>query len=235
MSRLVTRSDLGDQIFDILRERITRIQLAPGERLDIRGLAEELGTSAIPVRDALKRLGERGLVTSMAGPGYNVIALSESDMESVSEFRMVLELLAVETSIDRIPTEVLSDLVGRNERLFPLVEKLNTSEMVDDVDVELHTGCIVGYASNRYLKDTYDRLYDLISIAKNWLHRYPDVIAEHRAILESMLRRDLEATKKTLTDHLKKTSVECLRAMELKSAEGSLGDGSLGNAQEGSG
>jgi GntR family carbon starvation induced transcriptional regulator len=235
MSRLVTRSALGDQIFDILRERITRIQLAPGERLDIRGLAEEFGTSAIPVRDALKRLSERGLVTSLAGSGYNVIALSESDMESVSEFRMVLELLAVETSIDRIPTEVLSDLVGRNERLFPFAEKLNTSETVDDVDVELHTGCIVGYAANRYLKDTYDRLYDLISIAKNWLHRYPDVIVEHRAILESMLRRDLEATRKTLSDHLKKTSVECLRAMELRNAEGSSGNGTLGNAQEGSG
>jgi len=211
----VTRSPLGDQIFEILRERITHFQLSPGEHLDIRAVAEELGTSAIPVRDGLKRLLERGLVTHVPGGGYDVVRLSLEDMKSIFEFREVLELLAVETSINNIPTEVLSDLVSRNERLYPLVDKLNTTGVDDEVDIELHRKCIVGCAYNRFITETYERLYELISIAKNWLHRYPDVIVEHREILESLLRRDLEATKRTLRDHLRKTSEACLKALQL--------------------
>ena len=79
----VDRSSLSTQIYDILRGRITSVQILPDQRLDISSLAAEFQTSAIPVREALKQLTERGLVTSVPGVGYRATTYSVSDITDI--------------------------------------------------------------------------------------------------------------------------------------------------------
>ncbi len=214
MAEGIERSSLGSKVYDILRDRITSVQILPDERLDISKLADEFQTSTIPVREALKQLTERGLVTSVPGVGYRAATYSTQDITDILEFRGVLELLALQDSFTKIPSRRLSALAARNERLISQVDDLNAHAIPDEVDYELHVQCIVGFAGNRYLKDTYDRLYDRISIAKHLAHRYPDVIAEHREIIRALLKRDMQAARRTLDEHLRRTASACVKAAE---------------------
>lgn len=214
MRQPVERALLSDQIYDVLRSRIVTVQILPGHRLDIAKLAAGFETSAIPVREALKRLTERGLVTSMPGIGYRVTSYSASDIADILDFRKALELLALDDSAARLPAELLLDLAGANEELFSMSDRLNAHEIPDPVDYRLHSECIVGYARNRYLKETYDRLNDRISVARHLVHRYPDVISEHREIIRLLLKRDTTGALRALDEHLNMTAIECIRAVE---------------------
>jgi DNA-binding GntR family transcriptional regulator len=88
------RTLLGDQIVDILRERIISGRLHPGTPLTERELAEQLGVSRIPVRDALMQLEAEGLVAGRSNSRC-VIELTERDIRELYQVRLVLEKLAV--------------------------------------------------------------------------------------------------------------------------------------------
>jgi len=88
------RTLLGDQILDILREQIISGRILPGTPLVERELAEQLGVSRIPVRDALMQLETEGLVISRSN-GRCVIELTERDIRELYQVRLALEKLAV--------------------------------------------------------------------------------------------------------------------------------------------
>ena len=98
------RNLLGDQIVDILRERIISGRLHPGTPLIERELAEQLGVSRIPVRDALMQLEAEGLVVSGSNTRC-VIELTERDIRELYQVRLDLEKLAVRLAAQNVCAE----------------------------------------------------------------------------------------------------------------------------------
>src|SRR5579862_6176697 len=92
---------LADRAFAALHDAIVAGDLAPGERLPIEELGEALGMSAMPIREALRRLDAAGLVENIPHRGARVTQLSIADLAEVYEARLALEPLAVRRAAER--------------------------------------------------------------------------------------------------------------------------------------
>src|SRR5882724_2200814 len=106
----IRRETLGSQVYELLRDRILRGETVGGTRLVQGPLSEELGTSRIPVRDALKRLEVDGLVTGDEIGRYTVVPFGVGDADEIYAIRRRLEPFAIEVAARSITPETLGDV-----------------------------------------------------------------------------------------------------------------------------
>lgn len=110
------RNLLGDQIVDLLRERIIGGRLRPGTPLVERELAAQLGVSRIPVRDALMQLESEGLVVAKSN-GRCVIEITERDIHELYQVRLVLEKLAVRLAAENASEADIAALCNKAQEM----------------------------------------------------------------------------------------------------------------------
>ena len=101
---------LRDVVFKTLRQAILKGELEPGERLMEIQLAERLGVSRTPIREAIRKLELEGLVLMIPRKGAEVAKISESNLRDVLEVRRSLEELAIDLACQRINEEELESL-----------------------------------------------------------------------------------------------------------------------------
>ena len=106
----IRRETLETQVYQVLRTAILERQLASGERLVQDELATKLGTSRIPVRDALKRLEVEGLVTTDERGSYFVSVFGVEDLEEIYELRALLEPYAAAKATKKLAASELEAL-----------------------------------------------------------------------------------------------------------------------------
>lgn len=99
--RPVASRNLSDEVADSLRESIRAGALPPGARIVERDIAARLGVSRIPVREAIQRLAEEGLVRKVPHRGTFVYSPSAAEIEQISSLRVVLERFVVERVLER--------------------------------------------------------------------------------------------------------------------------------------
>jgi len=93
-SDLITRSNLGERVYRLLWDRILDRRLHPGEKLSDVRLSDELGVSRTPVREALNRLVQDGIIKSEPNRGFYVASFSAKDIEEIYDLRAALESAA---------------------------------------------------------------------------------------------------------------------------------------------
>ena len=101
---------LRDVVFNTLRKAILKGELKPGERLMEIALAERLGVSRTPVREAMRKLELEGLVVMIPRRGAQVANITEKDLNDVLEVRMALENLSIENACKKMTEEQLAEL-----------------------------------------------------------------------------------------------------------------------------
>ena len=106
----IERETVQERVYSILRDKLMRGSFAPGQKLKIAELAQALGTSAMPVRDALNRLAAERAVESLPNRGVRVPALSKNSLEDLREARFAVEGLAVERAAVHMSGETLAVL-----------------------------------------------------------------------------------------------------------------------------
>jgi DNA-binding GntR family transcriptional regulator len=129
--------NLADKIADQLRETIQSGDYAPGERLVERRLASELNVSHIPVREALARLTEEGLVERLPRRGARVAVIGVEELEELSSLRVVLEQFVVDRAMKRWTPEAeraLRQIVADMER----AAARRDTRRIFDLDVRFH-------------------------------------------------------------------------------------------------
>ena len=100
----------ADLVYENLRPRILSGEFAPGTRLAIAAVAEELGVSEIPVRESIKRLESEGLLTFIAHKGAVVTELSREEIEELYVIRMQLESLAISRAAQYLTPDRIENL-----------------------------------------------------------------------------------------------------------------------------
>jgi DNA-binding GntR family transcriptional regulator len=128
---------LRDVIFNTIREAIIVGELKPGERLMEVQLAEKMGVSRTPVREAIRKLELEGLVEMLPRKGAHVADLSVKDIMNVLEVRSTLDGLASTLSAERITDEELKELRHVQQQFANYVEKDNLQGIIKK-DVEFH-------------------------------------------------------------------------------------------------
>jgi DNA-binding GntR family transcriptional regulator len=147
----LVRTGLGDQIRQVLIDRVLSGELQPGERIVERRIAAELGVSQAPVREALRQLETLRLVETMPNRGARVREFTEIDFAEFFPVRAGLEETAAELAAPH--------LTGRVEALEEHIERLATAEGPDVMrhSIAFHRE-IVDAAGNRLLREVWESL-----------------------------------------------------------------------------
>ncbi|HYH01692.1 MAG TPA: GntR family transcriptional regulator [Bacillota bacterium] len=195
---------LRELVFESLREAIISGQLSPGERMMEIQLAEEMGVSRTPVREAIRKLELEGLVVMIPRKGAYVAGLSLKDVTDVFEIRGALEGLAAELAADRITEDELESLERYLVKISEDIEHGDLNRVVE-TDTDFHT--ILYQASrNSRLSQIINNLREQIQRFRTTSLSFPGrmktALEEHRKIVEAISSRDGELARKLAKEHI---------------------------------
>jgi DNA-binding GntR family transcriptional regulator len=207
---------LREVIFNTLREAIIVGELKPGERLMEVQLAEKMGVSRTPVREAIRKLELEGLVDMVPRKGAHVAELSVKDIIDVLEVRASLDGLASALSATRITDEELKELKHIYSQFVVYSEKENLQGIIKK-DVEFHE---VIYRSSRN-----EKLIQISNNLREQVQRFrviylkdnsssKGVAREHQDILEAIAARDPDTAQKVAQKHIKSQEVTIIKSLK---------------------
>lgn len=192
---------LRDQVRDEIRARVVDGRYPPGFRIVERELADELGVSRLPVREALRMLQAEGFVEVLPRRGNIVKQLSRTDVEELFDVREALEMLACRRAAER------ADRAGLN-RLQRLVDRARRAIDAGDIGRVGATNAafhdeIINLAGNSLLSAILEPLHDRM----HWLFRQYDdperLWVEHRRLYEAIASGDADAASACAVDHVR--------------------------------
>lgn len=174
---------LRDVVFQTLRQAILYGELKPGERLMEVHLAERLGVSRTPIREAIRKLELEGLVVMIPRRGAVVASITEKDLKDVLEVRRTLEILACEVACERITPELLEELKTAGEEFGCLKETEDVNRLAE-ADVRFHE---IIYAATGN-----DRLIHILNNLREQMYRYRLEYLKDRSSREQLDREHRE-------------------------------------------
>jgi DNA-binding GntR family transcriptional regulator len=201
---LLERASTATRVADQLRARIAAGAAAPGSRIVELEVAREMGVSRSPVREALLKLAEEGLVAMVPYRGAIVVPLQRRRLVELMEFRLALEHFALERMVRRPDDGALVELRERVAAIRRAVRSRDRRRIVDE-DLAMHRA-VVAAARNSLLERSYDglvaqiRLY--IGLTSARYARVEELAEEHEAFLAAVERRDLPGARDLLDAHI---------------------------------
>ena len=211
---------LRDVVFKTIRQAILTGELKPGERLMEIHLAEKLGVSRTPVREAIRQLELEGLVIMVPRKGAQVASITEKSMTDVLELRLALDKLAVELACKRITEEQKAELKDKLEAFEKAVETKDAGEIAK-ADVAYHdmifdaTGNLrLGQMVNNLAEQMYRYRFEYIKDAT----RHDKLISEHRKIYEAIMARNVEESVEAISIHIKNQEDSIIKGIRLEEA-----------------
>lgn len=195
---------LRDVVFNTLRQAILKGELEPGERLMEIQLAERLGVSRTPIREAIRKLELEGLVLMIPRKGAEVAEISEKSLREVLEVRRSLEELAIELACQRITPEELTALEEAENQF---------ARAVEDGEVMAIAESDENYHELIYQATANDRLVQILNNLREQMYRYrleyikdedrrQILVVEHEHILRAVRRRDIADAKSAVREHI---------------------------------
>lgn len=207
---------LEERVYLQLEEEILSGAIKKGASLTEISISSRLGVSRTPVRGALHRLFEEGLINLIPNRGAVVIGVNEDDLIDVYAIRMRLEGLASAQAARKITSEDKKRLTEAVE-LAEFYIKKNDAENLKELDSEFHN-IIYRASGNRLLYKTLAELHRSIkSYRKKSLSvpaRLEASVAEHREILDAILRGDADAADRLTSNHISAALENLLSAVK---------------------
>ena len=201
-----------------LRQAILSSQIKPGERLDVDGLAEKLGVSLTPVRNAIHQLAAEGLIEIRPRNGTFVASLSPQDVKETFEIRLALESLAAEEAAENISSTDLKRLKELHKSLRKPVRNDDDRKNHERDNVEFHL-ILVNASGNRRLIEMYEALNAHIKIARihaserNWPSRLEEEQAEHEEIVNAIEKGNATRLIAALRKHIHRAKDSLVTAL----------------------
>ena len=213
---------LEERVFVILEEEILSGKLTRGTPLAEIALSQRLGVSRTPIRAALSRLDDEGLIECVANKGSVVIGITKEDLIDIYNIRIRLEGLASRTAAEKISEEGLRSLLDSVELSEFYINKKDT-EKLKELDSEFHE-TIYREAGNRALCKTLSNLHRKIKsyrkLSINAEGRLERSVAEHREIYEAIAKGDAELADKLTSEHISEALRNLLVILEQKDKNG---------------
>ncbi len=195
---------LRDVVFNTLRQAILKGELKPGERLMEMHLANKLGVSRTPIREAIRMLEQEGLAVTIPRKGAQVAKMTEKDLQDVLEVRDALDELAVTCAFERMTSE----------QFVQLKEAMNAFEVaIATDDVRQIVEADEAFHDVIYAAAANPKLENIINSAREQMYRYryeyvkdasvyQQLVDEHKAIISGFEKKDLQYIKDIMHTHL---------------------------------
>jgi DNA-binding GntR family transcriptional regulator len=214
--KLDSYQPLREVVCESLREAIRSGVLKPGERIMEIQLAEELGVSRTPVREAIRKLELEGYVVMMPRRGTYVASMSIRDINEIFEIRTALESLSNGLAADHITDDELEHL----QRLLVIIGgyiKEGNIEKIVETDIEFHD-LLYHAARNERLVGIISNLRDQLTRFRTLSMSYPgrleETLEEHRLIVDAIASGDRKAASRAAERHMENSEKTLLKAME---------------------
>lgn len=209
---------LRDVVFNTLRQAILKGELKPGERLMEIQLAQRLGVSRTPVREAIRKLELEGLVLMIPRKGAEVAEITVQDMEDVLEVRAALEELAVKDACEHITDEQLQELKKANTEFKKV---LDGDDIIACVHADMKFHEIIYGATNKH------RLLQILNNLREQMYRYrmeylkdtathKTLLEEHDSIRRALKKHDKEKAGLAIRNHIDNQKESIINSLKRK-------------------
>ena len=207
---------LREVVFNNIRDAILKGQLKPGERLLENHLADKLGVSRTPVREALRMLEQENLVELIPRRGAQVLDISAEDIKNILEIRSALEVVSIRHACQKMDNDSLKELKKHNAE-FEAAFEARDYEGVATADEKFHD-VIFSAAGNK-------RLVVIISNIQAQVYRYrmaylkvyetkTAVLNHHRNIIEAIEKHDAALGEKVMAEHIEHQTQVILKSLK---------------------
>jgi DNA-binding GntR family transcriptional regulator len=214
MNEVIDNSAFAEA-YRYLRQRIRDGRLTSGARIKADEIAQQLGLSRMPVREAIRQLDSEGLVTIRPNRGAVVTILDPEDVLELFQMRSVLEGLAVRRAVDRFDDDAFDELELRFSRLERAQGDLDQWILKHNDFHDVICACSGGqrlFAQVQRLRTAVEP-YLRIVLVQSEMER---AVTEHRELIEIIRRRDPEAAEAAMRDHILGTQYDLMLEMSPK-------------------
>lgn len=209
---------LRDVVFNTLRQAILKGELAPGERLMEIQLAERLGVSRTPIREAIRKLELEGLVLMIPRKGAEVAKISEKSLRDVLEVRRSLEELAIELACQRMSGEEIRQLQEAQRGFEEAIYQGDAMQIAEN-DEQYHSIIYCGTGNAR--------LVQILNNLREQMYRYrleyikdadkrQILILEHEKILRAIQNHHVAEAKEAMREHIDNQEITVSRNIKEK-------------------
>jgi len=213
----IERRSVSDQIYAIIKNDLRSGKLAQGEDLIEARLAKELGVSRAPVREAVQRLAQDGLIQRTVGKSWKVRKLTASDIKNLYRVRADLECLAIEQSCENGAEEAAISLEKSIKIMRKAAARKDLFELAE-AELDFHVELIKS-SQNAYLIDLYSIVTEHVRLSFasiNLTYSDLDDVAEEHVPLVALIRvGDVPNAQLVLRKHIFSSLDEKLRSLQI--------------------
>ena len=195
---------LRDVVFNTLREAILKGELRPGERLMEIHLANRLGVSRTPIREAIRMLELEGLVLMIPRKGAEVAGISEQGLRDVLEVRRSLEELAIELACQRMADDDILELKKTQEE-FRRAVRTADAMTIAETDEHYHDLIYNGTGNSRLIQILYNLREQMYRYRLEYIKdadKRQILVEEHDQILKAIQNRHVAEAKAAIREHI---------------------------------
>jgi len=223
MQKMTPNTTVSEQAFQVLRQDVLSGRHAPETKLKLDTLQSLYGYSSSPLREALNRLVQEGLVKADERRGFRVAAISPDDLADITKMRLLLDVTALRESIQHGDDAWEANIVASFHRLEKIESRLPLGPVVLDAEWsqrhrDFHMSLIAACPSERQLSWSIS-LFDQAERYRHFAARNRTVLkkkdAEHRALMKAVVRRDAATASQMLSEHIAGTQTNVLAAFAL--------------------
>jgi DNA-binding GntR family transcriptional regulator len=214
-------SSKSKKIYNMIIKEIVTGKFFPGQRLIERELIEKYGMSKTPIREALHKLEENGVVTYELNKGFSIVKVSRCDVEEIYELREVLEGLAAKKVAGKLDLTLSQDEdIIKNFRLSEECLKNNDIQKYSILDMEFHN-LLADMSGNGRLKSMLNKLYYQAKLLLSTSLFLPGrglsiSFNEHKDIAKAISNKDIINAEKKAQAHIKNVKTAILNWIDKK-------------------
>lgn len=201
------RSSLSNQVSEHLFQLMIHGVLKPGNKVNELALAKSLGVSRNPIREAIRKLEQKGILVTEPGRGAFVRELNDKDINEIGELRLLIETTALRRSWKKVNQQVVDELrhiVAEMER----AARDGLAERLVEFDFDFHAK-IVSLAGNsrfdRVFRDVFDEMRVVVALLDLQSDPIRNGARDHIPILEAIEARDVKTATRALEAHIRQS------------------------------
>lgn len=219
------RSTLNERVYQQIRDAVLVGDLSPKARLDEQALADDMGVSRTPIREAIGKLTTEGLVEYRPYQGSFVRSFTAQQVNDLYEVRKALESLAVRLAVPQLSEPQVADLRGILDEIHHAHERGDLIAY-GDADRRFHN-TIAAYSGNQTLIESLDRLALQIQLVRTAANHDPEVVErtahQRPEITAALMARDARRAARLMEAHIEDVRRSVVAEIR-RSADGATDD-----------
>jgi DNA-binding GntR family transcriptional regulator len=218
LSILTPSPSLKEMALNAIKEAILTNELQPGTLYKEQAIANELGISKTPVREALLELASRGFITFFRRKGFEIKPLDEETARDLIELRIILETAVIRHITPGMTDSTIKELetIADREKKY---SEANNLRQIRKVNRELHH-YLASLTGNEYLISSLENINDLVqrlvALTLEVQEREGVVLDQHVAIIEMLKKRDTEGAVSMMEVHVRSTEKYILDGIRVR-------------------